>query len=156
MQQATILTFFSMLVSCSSQGWGSSPRSTSRPMCLNLSLCQQCTIRKMEHYTDSVSIGHSVSTCDTPVISGKMAQPSSLSPIVTHKMVVTYADMAGADPQTICEAACWTNTCTFAKLYWLDSIANSDVEFGRRVLMLSWSSIPAQYQWGGYCIAQEG
>ena len=51
-----------------------------------------------------------------------------------------YPDMAGVDPQTICEAACWANTCTFTKFYWLDTIANSDAEFGRRVLMLTSSS----------------
>ena len=45
--------------------------------------------------------------------------------------------MAGADTQTICEASWWTNTCTFAKFYHLDAIANSDAEFARRVLALA-------------------
>ena len=54
-------------------------------------------------------------------------------------MAVTYADMAGADPQTICKAACWANTCTFAKFYLLDAIANTDAEFSRRVLILAGS-----------------
>ena len=56
----------------------------------------------------------------------------------THKMAVTYmyADMAGADSQTICETACWENTCMFAKFYWLDAIANSDAEFGRSKVSL--------------------
>ena len=47
----------------------------------------------------------------------------------TRKMAVTYADMAGADPQTSYEAACWASTYTFAKFYRLDAIANSDAEF---------------------------
>ena len=63
----------------------------------------------------------------------------------TRQMVVTYADMADADPQTICEAATWANTNTFAKFYRLDSVANSDAEFARRVLMLAASSIPALF-----------
>ena len=53
----------------------------------------------------------------------------------TCKMAVTYADMAGSDPQTICEAATWRNSITFARFYLLDSVANSDAEFGRRVLI---------------------
>ena len=57
----------------------------------------------------------------------------------TCKMAVTYADMTGPDPQTTCEAATWQIT----KFYWLDSITNSDAEFGRRVLMLGGSSTPA-------------
>ena len=44
----------------------------------------------------------------------------------THKMAVTYADMAGADPQTICEVATWRNSNMFARFYWLDAVANSD------------------------------
>ena len=57
-----------------------------------------------------------------------------------HKMAVTYANMAGGDPQTICSATTWSNTCMFAKFYWLDAVVNSDAEFGRRVLMIASSS----------------
>ena len=64
----------------------------------------------------------------------------------TPKMAVTYANMVGPDPQTICEAACWANTCMFARFYRLDAVANSDVEFGRRVLMLAGSSTPAPHR----------
>ena len=66
----------------------------------------------------------------------------------TRKMAVTYADMAGADPQTICEAKCWANTCTFARFYRLNTVANSDAEFGRRVLTLAGFSAPDSYQSG--------
>ena len=45
--------------------------------------------------------------------------PDGLKGPQTCKMAVTYADMAETDPQTICEAACWANTYTFAKLYFL-------------------------------------
>ena len=48
-------------------------------------------------------------------------------------IAVTYADMAGADPQSICKATAWSNSNLFAKFYRLDSIANSVMEFGRRV-----------------------
>ena len=71
------------------------------------------------------------------------------------KMAVTYADMAGADPQTICEAACWANTCMFDKFYQLDAIANSNAAFGRRVLMLASSSTLAPHCWGGYRITRK-
>ena len=69
-----------------------------------------------------------------------------------HKMAVTYADMAGADPLTICEAATWRNSKTFIRFYLLDAVANSDAEFGRRVLMLAGSSTPAPFHWNGYRI----
>ena len=35
------------------------------------------------------------------------------------------------------------------------TLANSDTEFGRRVLMLAGSSALAPYQWGGYNTPQE-
>ena len=47
----------------------------------------------------------------------------------TRKMAVTYADMAGADPLTICEAATWRNSNTFVRFYRLDAVANSAGEF---------------------------
>ena len=37
----------------------------------------------------------------------------------------------------------------FAKFYQLNAIANSDAEFGRRVLMLASSSTPAPHLGGG-------
>ena len=43
-------------------------------------------------------------------------------------MAVTYADVAGADLQTIRETACLANTGTFAKLYRIDAIANANAE----------------------------
>ena len=41
----------------------------------------------------------------------------------THKMEVTYADMADADAQIICEATTWQNTNTFAKFYSFNTVA---------------------------------
>ena len=73
----------------------------------------------------------------------------------THKMAVTYVDMSGANPQTICEAATWQNSNTFAKFYQLDTVANSDAEFGRRVLALAGSSTLAPLHWGGYRIPKK-
>ena len=52
-------------------------------------------------------------------------------------MAVTYADMAGADPQSICKAAAWSNYNMFARCYWLDAITNSIMEFSRRVYLLA-------------------
>ena len=70
----------------------------------------------------------------------------------TRKMAVIYADMAEDDTQTICNATTWSSTNMFAKFYRVDAVANSDAEFGRRVLMLAGSSTPAPHHWGGYRI----
>ena len=161
-------------------------------MRLGPSMCQQCTTTWMVPYANTVSIGHSMSTCDALATTGKKALPNFSSPMAdesgantspsrlsnwlvecikfayekhdlpvphgvkghqTQKMAVTYADLAGADPQTICETTTWQSFNTFAKFYRLDSIANSDAEFGRRVLTLAGSSTPALH-WGGYRIPQ--
>ena len=55
-------------------------------------------------------------------------------------MAITYAAIVGADPQTICEAAYWVNTCTFTRFYQFDTSTNSDAKFGKRVLMLAGAS----------------
>ena len=81
--------------------------------------------------------------------------PEGVKSHQTCKMAVMYADMAGDDSRTICMAASWQSTCTFAKYYRLDAIVNSDAEFGRRVLTLAGSSTPAPYNWGGYRIPQK-
>ena len=41
--------------------------------------------------------------------------PEGVKSHETHKMAVMYADMASADPQTICEATTWQTTNTFAR-----------------------------------------
>ena len=46
-----------------------------------------------------------------------LSTPDGLKGPQTRKMAVTYADMAGVDPQTICEAAYWANSSMFAKFY---------------------------------------
>ena len=51
-----------------------------------------------------------------------------------------HVDMAGAGPQTVCEIERLSNTGTLAKLYQLDTFANSNAEFGRRILMLAGAS----------------
>ena len=54
-----------------------------------------------------------------------LSVPKGVKGHQTRKMAVTYADMAGANSQTICEAATWQNSNTFATFYRLNSIANS-------------------------------
>ena len=49
--------------------------------------------------------------------------PEGVKGYQTCKMAVTYVDMAGVDPQTICEAATWQSTFTFAKCYRLEAVA---------------------------------
>ena len=81
--------------------------------------------------------------------------PEEIKGHQTRKMAVTYAAMAGADPQTICEAATLANTNTFARFYRVGSIANSDAEFSRRVLTFAGSSTPAPFHCGGYHIHRQ-
>ena len=68
------------------------------------------------------------------------------------KMAVTYADMVGADPQSIWNAATWSNFSTFVNFYRLDAIANFDAEFGRRVLTLASPSTSTPNHWGRHHI----
>ena len=69
--------------------------------------------------------------------------PEGVKSHQTHKVAVKYADRAGADPQTICEAVTWQNSNTFGRFYHFDTAANSDAEFGMRVITLAGSSTPA-------------
>ena len=111
------------------------------------SMCQRCAINQIWPYANSASTGHWMRTWDAQMTTDRTALPSSLAPMVdesganpspsrdkhnlptsekvkghqTRKMAVTYADMAGADPQTICEAATWRNSNTFARFYQLDT-----------------------------------
>ena len=57
-----------------------------------------------------------------------------------QKQATSWADMAGVDPQRICDAAMWKSQSVFAKHYQLDLIHGARREFGKRVLQLAASS----------------
>ena len=44
---------------------------------------------------------------DFPTPEGVQGHPA-------RKMAITYANIAGVDPQTICSVTTWSNNCTFA------------------------------------------
>ena len=82
----------------------------------------------------------------------KCASSKSVQGHHTRKMAVTYANMEGPEPQSICNAATWPNSNTFVRFYQLDAVANYDAEFGRRVLSHSGPSTSAPHRWGRYQI----
>ena len=127
-----------------------------------LSLCQQCITRRIGYFADCVRCTLSEYLWRTSDVrqqgttqlfvpyggqdKGKSISKQQLSKWVvecikfscekhtdhqTCKMAVTYVDSRGA------------NTCTFANFYRLDAVANSEAEFGRRVLILASSSTSA-------------
>ena len=57
----------------------------------------------------------------------------------TLKQAVSMAEMAGVDPQCICQAATWASSSTFAKYYRLNLMTKAHSDFGRRVLKLAGS-----------------
>jgi len=58
----------------------------------------------------------------------------------TRKQAASIAELAGASPSTICDAATWASTCTFAKFYRLNIAATASADFGRRVLQVAGAS----------------
>ena len=57
-----------------------------------------------------------------------------------RKQAVSWADMAGVDPQKICDAATWQSDNMFAQHYRLDIIHGARSDFGRRLLRLAAST----------------
>ena len=51
----------------------------------------------------------------------------------TRKQAVSISEMAGVDPQLICQAATWASLSTFAKYYRLNLMAKARSDFGRSV-----------------------
>ena len=56
------------------------------------------------------------------------------------KQATSWADMAGVDPQKICDAAFWKSESMFATHYKLDLVHGARSDFGRRILQLAASS----------------
>ena len=55
----------------------------------------------------------------------------------TREQVVSITEMAGIDPQLICQTATWASSNNFAKYYRHVLIARARLVFGRRVLKLA-------------------
>ena len=60
----------------------------------------------------------------------------------TRKQATSLADMAGVDPQAICDAATWASRCTFAHHYRLNMVAQVRSNFGRTILKVAGASNP--------------
>ena len=69
-----------------------------------------------------------------------LPEPVGVKGHQVRKQATSWADMAGVDPQKICDAATWKSECTFARHYSLDLSHKSRSDFGRKVLQKSASS----------------
>ena len=67
--------------------------------------------------------------------------PKGIKGHQTRKQATSIADLAGVDPQAICDAATWASRCTFARHYRLDMVAQVRSRFGRTVLQVAGSAL---------------
>jgi hypothetical protein len=74
---------------------------------------------------------------------GHLPIPQGIKGHQTWKQATSIADLAGVDPQQICDAATWASRCTFAKHYRLNVATQIRSHFGRTVLRVAGSSNPA-------------
>jgi hypothetical protein len=73
---------------------------------------------------------------------GHLPVPIGVKGHQTRKQATSIADLAGVDPQAICDAATWASRCTFARHYRLDLVAQVRSRFGRTVLQVAGSAQP--------------
>ena len=73
---------------------------------------------------------------------GHLPVPLGVKGHQTRKQATSIADLAGVDPQAICDAATWASRCTFARHYRLDLVAQVRSRFGRTVLQVAGSAHP--------------
>jgi len=66
--------------------------------------------------------------------------PQGVKAHQVRKAATSWADMAGVDPQLICNAATWSSDSMFARYYHLDIVHGHRSTFGRQVLKLAGSS----------------
>ena len=64
----------------------------------------------------------------------KLPLPGLVKGHQVRKQATSWAVEAGLDPQTICDAATWSNTTTFVKAYKLDVVHRGRAVFGHSVL----------------------
>ena len=70
----------------------------------------------------------------------QLDEPQGVKGHQVRKQATSWADMAGVDPQKICDAAIWKSKCMFARHYRLDLSHSVRSDFGRRILQASASS----------------
>lgn len=70
--------------------------------------------------------------------------PGSVKGHDVRKMATSWADIAGVDPQAICDAATWKSGNMFARFYRLDILRSNRSAVGRRVLEASASTSAEQ------------
>ena len=66
-----------------------------------------------------------------------MDPPEGVKGHQVRKQVTSWADMAGVEPQKICDAATWRSESVFARHYMLDLLHGAHSDFGRQNLWLS-------------------
>ena len=66
--------------------------------------------------------------------------PRGVTAHQVRKTATSWADMAGVDPQLICNAATWSSDSMFARFYHLDIVQGHRSVFGRQVMRLAASS----------------
>ena len=73
-----------------------------------------------------------------------LGQPDHVKGHDVRKQATSWADLAGVDPEKICQAATWQSTnklsSMFARHYRLDLLAECPSDFGRQVLKSAASS----------------
>ena len=74
------------------------------------------------------------------IIRQTLPQPLAVKGHQVSKQATSWADAAGVDPQTICDAATWKTTSTLARRYQLDLQHGQKISLCKRVLQLSASS----------------
>ena len=91
------------------------------------------------------------------IVAHDVAAPQGIKGHQTRKQAVSIAEMAGVDPQLICQAATWASLDTFTKYYRLNLMAEARSDFGRRVLRLAGSSgrRAGTDSLSGYCIPKK-
>jgi len=81
-----------------------------------------------------------VETIQFAYVSQGLPVPQGIKGHQTRKQAASIAELAGAAPSTICDAATWASTCTFARFYRLNIAASASADFGRRVLQVAGAS----------------
>jgi len=84
-----------------------------------------------------------------------LTPPSGVKGHQLRSQATSWAELAGASPQVVCNAATWASTCTFAKYYRLNVVAKQRSDFGRRVLQLAGSSAASRSALQGYTIPKK-
>lgn len=74
----------------------------------------------------------------------------------TRKLATSIADMAGVNPQDVCNAVTWASGSTCVEAYGLSVREKVSSTFGRRILRVAGAATPADARrWGSYIDSQD-